>query len=63
MNPPTPEKIRTLRKSAGLLQKEYGALIYTPMRSIQNWEAGRGEMHPGLFELSQIKIDKLKVKK
>ncbi len=53
---PQPGAIRAARAAAGLTQAQAGALIYTPLRTWQDWEAGRRPMHPAFFELFLIKI-------
>lgn len=63
---PTPEEIRSAREKAGHTQTEAARLIYSTLRSWQEWEtepradsaAGR-RMHPGLFELYLIKTGQL----
>lgn len=52
---PTPDQIRSARIAAGLTQTQAAALIYSSLRSWQQWEAGDRRMHPGLFELFKIK--------
>lgn len=52
---PTPAQIRSARIAAGLTQTQAAALIYSSLRSWQQWEAGDRRMHPGLFELFKIK--------
>jgi DNA-binding XRE family transcriptional regulator len=54
---PTPEQIRKARKSAGLTQQEAGELVGASRRAWQSWEAGDNPMHPGLWELFQIKAE------
>jgi len=53
---PTPEAIREARESALLSQTEAAALIFSKLRTWQDWEAGKARMHPGLWELFQVKI-------
>lgn len=53
---PAPETIRTAREAAGLTQTEAARLIYCTLRAWQDWEGGQRRMHPGLWELWQIKI-------
>jgi len=55
-NPPSPAEIRALRKSAGLTQAAAGALIYTPRRTWEDWEAGIAAMPPPMFELLKLKL-------
>lgn len=53
--PPSPEEIFSLRESALLTQTEAGALVYSAIRTWQQWEHGDRKMHPGLWELFKIK--------
>lgn len=55
---PATDQIRSARIAAGLTQTQAAALIYSSLRSWQQWEAGDRRMHPGLFELFKIKLDK-----
>jgi DNA-binding transcriptional regulator YiaG len=52
---PDPGAIRDAREAAGLSQTAAAALIYSTMRTWQDWEAGVARMHPGLFELFRFK--------
>jgi DNA-binding transcriptional regulator YiaG len=52
---PAPEAIKTFRLSLGLSQTAFGALVHAGLRTVQDWEAGERRMHPGLWELAQIK--------
>jgi putative transcriptional regulator len=56
---PTPAEIRAAREAAELTQEQAAELIHATLRTWQNWEAEGGEesrrMHPGLFELFQLK--------
>lgn len=53
---PSPEEILTKRKEAGLTQTEAGTLVYSACRTWQQWEEGNRRMHPGLWELFNIKV-------
>jgi len=55
MNNPTPYQILVARLAAGLSQAEAGELILASKRSWENWEQGRVNMHPGLFDYFLIK--------
>jgi putative transcriptional regulator len=55
MTSPTPEQIKQARADAGLSQTAAAALIYSTLRTWQDWEYGYNPMHPGLFELFCIK--------
>lgn len=52
---PAPHAIRAARLALGLSQTEAGALIYVGLRAWQQYEAGDRRLHPGLWELWQIK--------
>ena len=52
---PEPNSIRVAREAAGLTQTKAAELIYSKLRTWQQWEAGDRRMHPGLFELFEIK--------
>ena len=58
MKNPTPEQLKSYRLSLGLTQTEAGRVIYTPLRTYQDYEGGKSKMHPGLWELLQAKTDK-----
>lgn len=55
---PTPAEIRAAREKAGLTKPAAAELIYGSLRAWEDWEAEgdtNRRMHPGLFELFQIK--------
>lgn len=52
---PLREQIRAAREKAGLTQADAALLVYTALRTWEDWEAGRARMHPGLWELFCIK--------
>lgn len=54
--PPTPDEIKNKRENEGLTQKEAAALIYSKLRTWQDWEAGKAKMHAGLWELFLLKV-------
>lgn len=56
---PTPDQIKQARKSADLSQTAAAELIHSTLRTWQDWEAGIAKMHPGLWELFLIKVDRL----
>ena len=56
MSNPSPSEIRQDREAAGLSQSAAAALISSTLRTWQDWEAGKARMHPGLWELFNIKI-------
>lgn len=55
MKSPSPQQIRKARKEAGHSQTAAAALVYRSRRIWTEWEAGRAEMDPGLWELYLIK--------
>lgn len=60
---PTPDEIQAARSGAGLSQTAAAALIYSTLRTWQDWEAGKAAMHPGLWELFNIKLNILAKKR
>jgi DNA-binding transcriptional regulator YiaG len=52
---PTPEAIRQARNNRGMTQTEAAALVYSALRTWQQWESGDRTMHPAIFELFLIK--------
>lgn len=57
---PAPKEIIDARTASGLSQTEAAALIYSTLRTWQDWEAGERRMHPGLFELFNLKVLSIK---
>ena len=55
---PHPEEIRGLREKAGLTQTQAGGLVYASLRAWQDYESGARRMHPAIFELFRIKLEK-----
>ncbi len=53
---PNCASIRKLRLASGLTQTTAAELVYSTLRTWQDWEAGRAPMHPGLWELFTIKV-------
>lgn len=52
---PTPAQIRAAREQAGLTQTQAASIVYSAMRSWQDWEAGKRRMHPAIWALFQLK--------
>ncbi len=52
---PIPDAIKAARAAAGLTQTAAARLIYSTLRTWQQWEAGDRRMHPALFELFLLK--------
>jgi putative transcriptional regulator len=62
---PKPAEIKAAREAAGLTQTEAAEVIYSTLRTWQDWEAegdARRRMHPGLWELWLIKTAHLRNK-
>ena len=55
---PTPQQIVQLRYACGLTQTQFGELLHSKLRTVQHWEKGTAAMHPGLWELALLKLDK-----
>lgn len=60
-SPPTPEQIVALREAAGLTQTQCAQRVHGSLRAWQQWEAGDRRMHPGLWELFQIKVKAISI--
>ncbi len=58
LSSPSPEALRSLRLAAGWTQEECAAKVGSTRRTLQDWEAGIAAMHPGLWELLNIKARK-----
>jgi len=59
---PTPEAIRAAREAAGLTQTEAASVVYSSLRTWQNWEAPKDapehrRMHPAIWELWLLKTE------
>jgi DNA-binding XRE family transcriptional regulator len=50
-------KIKQARKDAGLTQRQAADLVYSSLRTWQNWERN-GNIHPAIFELFMMKVKK-----
>jgi putative transcriptional regulator len=57
---PSPGEIRAAREAARLSQTAAAELIYSALRTWQDWELGKAKMHAGLWELFNIKTGELK---
>ena len=53
---PTPKEVRAARGK--MTQKEVSTLVYTSDRTWRWYESGQARMHPSMWELLLIKIDK-----
>lgn len=52
---PNPAEIRAARIASGLTQTAAADLIYSSLRTWQDWEAGKARMHPAFWELWKSK--------
>jgi len=55
MEVPNKDELAAFRRDHKLSQSQAAKLIYTPTSTLQKWELGISGMHPGLWELFQIK--------
>lgn len=58
---PKPEDIAKARIDANLSQEEAAGLVYSGLKTWQNWEAPKSSpshrrMHPAIWELFKIKV-------
>lgn len=53
---PKPAAIKMARAKAGLTQTDAANVIYSTLRTWQDWEGGISHMHPGLWELWNAKV-------
>ena len=51
-----PAAIIAAREEAGLTQTAAADLIYSGLRTWQQWEAGDRRMHPALWDLFRIRV-------
>jgi len=54
MESPSKEMIKEVRELTNLSQPAAAELIYSTKRTWQDWEAGKANMHPGLWGLFLI---------
>ena len=52
---PTPEEIKAARLRLGYTQAQAASVIYCGYRAWAEWEGSNRKMHPGLWELFNIK--------
>jgi DNA-binding transcriptional regulator YiaG len=56
MKSPSTTQIKRLRVRAKLTQTQAAELVHSNERTWQAWEYGQNPMHPGLWELFNIKV-------
>lgn len=52
---PTPAEVIAAREASGLTQPAAAAVIYSTLRTWQDWESGARRCHPAFLELFRIK--------
>jgi putative transcriptional regulator len=55
--PPKGAEIRQLRETYGLSQTQAAELVYSTLRSWQNWEAGEVGMHPAIWSWFRHQVE------
>ena len=56
-NPPKHAEVRQLRESFGLSQTQAAELVYSTLRTWQNWEGGQVGMHPAIWAWFRYRVD------
>lgn len=56
---PTKEQVTARRRAAGLTQEAAARIVGVEVRTWQYWEAGRSRMRAGLWELFQLRTERL----
>ena len=54
---PNPYEIIGMRTNARLTQKQAADIVFSGLRTWQQWEAGDRRMHPAIWELFLIKTN------
>jgi DNA-binding transcriptional regulator YiaG len=55
---PSPKDIAKAREAAGLTQLDAANLVHCGLRSWQHWEDGDRRMHPAIWELFKLKVNR-----
>lgn len=55
---PFPDQVAQARAAADLTQRQAAALVHSTEAAWRSWESGLRKMHPGLWELFQIKTQR-----
>ena len=58
--PLTAACIKQLRAHLALNQTDFGDLLHSSKRAVQQWESGERKMHPSTWELAIIKAERIK---
>lgn len=51
---PPSDAVRAARVAFGMTQPQFAALLRSSARSVQEWEGGRRNMHPGIWRLIEV---------
>lgn len=43
-------RLRERIEAAGISQEQAGELVYTPLRTVQDWLTGKRQMHRAIYE-------------
>lgn len=54
---PEPHQIKESRKKTGMTQSQAAAMVGHALRTWQDWESGKRNMHPSLWDYWLIKIE------
>jgi len=57
---PAPDEIRAAREAASLSRAQAAALVFCKTRAWDRWETGERKMHPAMWELFNIKLQRIK---
>ena len=58
---PNPDDIVKIRNNAQLTQKQAADIVFSGLRTWQQWEAGDRRMHPALFDYFLLKTGQKKL--
>lgn len=54
VNKPTPADVRAARDATGMTQTSAAKVIYSTLRTWQDWESGARRCHPGMLRLFRL---------
>lgn len=52
------DTIKDLRAASGMTQKAFSEYFGIPKRNIENWESGKSQCPPYLFDLMRYKLER-----
>jgi ribosome-binding protein aMBF1 (putative translation factor) len=53
---PSADSVRAARVALAMSQPEFATLLRSSVRSVQEWEGGRRNMHPGVWRLLELEL-------